>query len=445
MSEQEILERALRRAERERAARVQAEQLLEQKSLELYRANEELRQQSARLELTVSERTRQLEEAAAQANAATKAKSDFLATMSHEIRTPLSGIIGLTELLDLEDLTGEQKRLASLANQSARHLLSLLNNLLDLKKIEAEEMHLDEIAFSPRRVLDECVAAFMPAAGRAGIELQCEVGTLPQEVVGDPVRLAQILHNLLGNAIKFTLHGSVRMDAECTGEGDRFRLRVSVSDTGIGIDPDAIDSLFEPFRQAKTSTAGRFGGTGLGLAITKKLVEAMGGSLSATAAQKGSVFRFDVLFGAAAPRAPGIPPCEDDGVPEISLLLVEDNEVIRMVVLGLLKALGRQADTASTGEEAVTRVSRKVYDLVLMDLQLPGMDGMEAARQIRKLSLARQPQIVALTANAFVEDRRKCIEAGMDGFLAKPVQIRDLRTLICRACPLHASSCPQAR
>lgn len=423
----------LRRAERERRAREEAEALLEKKSLELYQLNEAL-------EKTVRLRTSQLEEALAKAEAATSAKSEFLAVMSHEIRTPLNGIIGLADLLNSEDLPAESLRLSDLIRQSGQSLLSLVNDILDFSKIEAGKLEMEVADFDPEAEFAGVVATFAPAAQSKNVHLETSFQNLPATVSGDSLRLRQILANLLSNAIKFTPSGRVILSAKGSIEGSRVRLDVSVKDSGIGIPAEKISLLFNPFTQADSSTTRKFGGTGLGLAICSRLVAAMGGAISVESSSEGSNFFFHIFMtpstseSAHKPAAACLP--EDCSTVEIRILLVEDHPINQTVALSVLRRMGRTADCASTGAEAVRMAATGGYDLILMDMQLPEMDGIEATRRIRDLPLPAQPRIVAVTANAFDSDRQACIDAGMDGFLSKPFRAEQLRRIICNNCPL---------
>ncbi len=432
------LQRALRRAERERAAREATEQFLEQKSLELYRANERLREQAERLEETVQERTAQLQEALRAAEAATRAKSEFLATMSHEIRTPLNGIIGLAELLAGAELPTEARDQVALLRQSAQTLFSLVSDILDFSKIEAGHLQLEPVDFAPEAELTAVVATFAPVAEAKGVALKLEMENLPAQLHGDNLRWRQVLNNLVNNAVKFTPEGRVVIQAsgrpvEKTGSQRYWRVEVAVQDTGIGLSAAQQKILFQPFTQADSSTTRRYGGTGLGLAICRRLVEAMGGEIGVHSSGTGSTFRFHVIF-PESQTAPSAETPQPSGLPaNLSILLVEDHPINQTVALAMLRRLHVQADCAATGLHAVEMVRQGHYDLVLMDMQLPGIDGREATRQIRASALPRQPYIVALTANAFVSDREACLAAGMDDFISKPFRLEQLQAILERA------------
>jgi len=432
-----------RRLDRERRARKDAESLLERKSLELFGANELLRKQAEDLEKLVEARTADLGRALSRAEAAVRAKADFLATISHEIRTPLNGILGLSELLEMEMEDESQRHHLGLLRQSGEILLALVNDLLDFSKIEAGHLEIESVRFDPAAELESILHTHLPSALARGIELHWQFRRLPAWVVGDSLRLGQILGNLLSNALKFTPSGVVRVEVEASLLADqRCQLQMSVADSGIGISPEVMASLFEPFSQGESSITRRFGGTGLGLAIVRRLARAMGGDVSVVSSPgEGSVFTCKLMFG--VPAGCEVRPLEcvvgadgecDPPVPDFSILLVEDNAINQTVALRFLRKLGRHADVASSGREAVGMVGAKAYDIIFMDMQMPEMDGLEATRRIRRMGLERQPRIIALTANASPADRERCFESGMDGFLAKPLRLEDFREVLCRVC-----------
>ncbi|MFZ4777347.1 MAG: ATP-binding protein [Terrimicrobiaceae bacterium] len=433
------VERALRRAARERAARQEAEALLERKSLELFQTNEKLRQQAQDLEDLVRVRTAALEKAVETAQSATSAKSDFLAMMSHEIRTPLNGIIGIADMLFLSPLDDEQSAHLNLLVQSSHTLLALINDILDFSKIEAGHMEFEEMDFDPAMELQSTAAIYRTTAGAKGLDLELVLGELPGTVRGDSHRLRQVVSNILSNAIKFTAKGKVSLHAKGTREpSGKWRLDFEVKDTGIGISRASLARLFEPFCQADSSTTRKFGGTGLGLAICKRLTEAMGGGITVDSGPDGSTFHFHVSFDAVSTPSSFVRRAESSGHPEnpceLSILLVEDNAINQTVALTLLKRLGQRTSLAETGRKAVEMIAAGQYDLVFMDMQMPEMDGIEATKTIRRLDLKKQPRIIALTANAFEADRERCLTAGMDGFISKPFRLDDLRREICNTC-----------
>jgi len=424
-AETEIL---LRRVERERQARKQAEQLLEHKSAELSEANQRLQAHTARLELAVQERTRTMEDALKAMQDALRAKNEFLAVVSHEIRTPMNGVLGTAQLLQMTEMSEEQRRYVEAIESSGETLLALINDILDLSKLDSGKVYLDARPLQLHALIKEVSELLRAQAQKKDLYLDTEIAAdVPEWMAGDAHRIKQIFTNLVGNAIKFTQHGGVRIAVHTQQNGQV--LACQVQDTGIGIPPDRVDRLFEKFSQVDSSITRRNGGTGLGLAICKKLVEGMGGVIGVESKRhQGSIFTFRIPLAAAEPpaekRAPAAGALKTPA--GLRILLVEDNAVNQMLALGMLQKLGCKANLAENGEEALEKIGEG-YDLVLMDMQMPKLDGVAATRAIRQMTLAHQPYIVALTANAMESDRQLCLSAGMNDFLAKPFKAAELQ------------------
>ena len=399
---------------------------------------------------TVQDVTRQrldqiaLEESRAAAEAANRAKSEFLANMSHEIRTPMNAILGLTQLTLDGPLEDGQRELLTNALASGRALLSILNDILDYSKIEAGRMEIAYLAYSPADVLKEAGDLFAAQIKEKSLSLDIEIDpALPAEVVGDPLRLGQVLANLVGNAVKFTERGGITLSASLAAERpEGLMLRFAVRDTGIGLDRATAGRLFQPFTQADGSITRRHGGTGLGLAICKKLVTLMGGEIGVTSEPgQGATFSFTIVV----ERADGAAPAASTAAAQKSalggrrlagrVLVVEDNPFNQQVARGFLEKRGLKVRIAGNGALGLEAVLRESFDLVLMDLHMPVIDGLEAARRIRALPGRRHVPIVAMTAAVTAEDRARCEAAGMDDFVAKPIDPEELARVLERLLP----------
>ena len=381
----------------------------------------------------------QLSAAVVHAETANRAKSQFLANMSHEIRTPMNGVVGTLELLDAPNLDPEQKVLLRVARDSADSLLSIINNVLDLSRIEAAKLSLDRALFSPARTFRAAVATFSATASMKGLSLQVEIDpSVPDQAYGDEMRLRQIVANLVGNAVKFTERGRIVLAARAEIEDERIVLRVGVSDTGIGIPQDMRAKLFKPFEQADATTTRRYGGTGLGLAICRELVELMDGSIDVESVEgQGTTFNFVVKLDSptAARDAEKESQVQADwprGKGE-RVLVVDDSPVNVRIAALQLERLGYLPEVAHNGNEALARIATESYDAVLLDIQMPGLDGYAVARTVREREAARGRKrlpIVALTANAQSDEAERCRAAGMDDYLSKPLSIDKLGRLL---------------
>ncbi len=398
--------------------------------------NQQLRQQ-------INERQKlegELRKAKEKAEATTKTKSDFLASMSHEIRTPMNGIIATASLLKNTDLNDTQKDYVDIIDYSANNLLTIINDILDISKIEAGQITLEHIDFNLHNVINETLKLLKPKAREKEIRFEAHIDeSVPLYAKGDPIRLKQIVINLANNAIKFTSEGSVKIEVETIEKADSYRKYLfKVVDTGIGIPKAAHDKLFKEYLQAEISTSRKFGGTGLGLSISKKLVELMQGEIGFESEEgKGSTFWFTarLAIGKEPPYDLSDPEAIGNGENhKLRILIAEDNLMNQKVVIATLKNLGHKLEVADNGRIALDMHKKTPYDVILMDVQMPVMDGFESTALIRKWEQqngnTNKVRIIAMTASAMKEDREKCLEAGMDEYISKPFKALELARIL---------------
>ncbi|MDO8543443.1 MAG: ATP-binding protein [Opitutaceae bacterium] len=398
---------------------------------------DELTAENARRET----RELELQEARERAESASRAKGEFLATISHEIRTPMNGVLGMLRVVRDTSLTSDQRGYLKTASDSAESLLLLLNDVLDFSKIEAGRLELERAPFPPVTTVKAVADLLLARARDKGLQFDVNLGeNLPGAIIGDATRLRQILVNLLGNAIKFTERGRVELSVACVERTTaKAVMHFTVTDTGIGIDSAALDRLFKPFTQADTSMSRRYGGTGLGLAISMRLAQAMGGALQVhSAVNQGTTFRLilpcDLPEMSVAPRPQEAPRFVTPSL-KGRVLVVEDDSVNQQVIELFLKKLNVTPRFATNGEEAITTATAEEFDVILMDCQLPGIDGLEATRRIREKDASSPTKIIALTANASTHVREACLAAGMNDFLTKPVRFELLAGVLQKHLP----------
>jgi signal transduction histidine kinase/CheY-like chemotaxis protein len=390
-------------------------------------------------ESKVISRTNELEKANDIANKAVKSKSEFLANMSHELRTPLNGILGITEAMSKENFSKEQIEYMDLINYSGQNLLSIVNELLDFSKLEADKMKINNHQFSFERLLFGIESSFSIIAESKGIKFSINKSKyVPKEMISDDTRIFQILNNLVGNAIKFTNIGSVNLSINVNTIGKRKQLEMIIEDTGIGLSKEGIEKLFIPFEQATATTDREFGGTGLGLSIVNNILKLMSGNLIVES-EPGKGSKFTITLDFEEVKSSQVSRKDTDEVPtnksfkdvyKYSILVADDNMINQKVIGAFLKKLGYEIEFADNGLEVIEALEYKDFDIIFMDMMMPKMNGIEATLEIRKNKKIEQPYIISLTANSSAESQQTCKNAGMDTFMSKPVSLRAVKEKI---------------
>lgn len=426
------IEKYQRRLAREKQARQQAEDLLEQKSADLYEKNRELHNLSEGLEKLVAQRTAQMQKARDEALTALQIKSDFIANMSHELRTPMNGVLGILTLLQDETLNAAQQELLSIAQASGEHLLMVINDVLDFSKIEANKIELVMAPLNIRSYLSGLCKPFELQAKQKGISFKCEIDSdIPNSLITDKLRMTQIITNLLSNAIKFTQKGTVTLAFANNHDGT---YQIAVSDTGIGISKDNISAVFSAFEQADTSITREFGGTGLGMSITKRLVDMFKGKIDLhSVLGEGTTFFVDIALASSDGSHLAHKQVNASNIltEHAHILLVEDNKINQLVAQRLLQSWGIVVDIAENGQDAIDRLQNEKFDLILMDLQMPIKGGIEATTEIRaKGIVSADTPIIAMTAHSTQEQVAECFDAGMQGHVSKPVDKDNLKQVL---------------